>query len=162
MFYSYQDSSYLTCILVFTQSPPLAKKRGKKSSPAIQEKSVGGGSKGGEGSNVHTLLLYFFLPFFPFFPASARTQECLEQSGAARFFSPPPPPLFSLRVPSLIRSTIGGVNTCQLTDFLFPVAYEKIMAAGLQRLLPHQYEFTTVFTPHSAEALFWYGKSCAF
>lgn len=53
-----------------------------------------------------------------------------------------------LRVPSLIRSTIGGVNTCQLTDFLFPVAYEKIMAAGLQRLLPHQYEFTMVFMQH--------------
>lgn len=105
----------------------------------------GGGGGGDEASDAHTLLLLspFFLPL-----ARARTQECLEQRGAARLFSPPPPPLVSPRVPSLIRSTIGGVNTCQLTDFLFPVAYEKIMAAGLQRLLPHQYEFTTVFTQH--------------
>lgn len=56
--------------------------------------------------------------------------------------------LLFLHAPSLIRGTIGGVSTCQLTDFLFPVAYEKIMAAGLQRLLSHQYEFTMVFMQH--------------
>lgn len=31
-----------------------------------------------------------------------------------------------MRVPFLIHSAILGVNTCQLTDFLFPMAYEKI------------------------------------
>lgn len=33
-----------------------------------------------------------------------------------------------MRVPFLIHGAIFSVNTCQLTDFLFPVAYEKIMA----------------------------------
>lgn len=33
-----------------------------------------------------------------------------------------------VHVPFLIHSVILSVNTCQLTDFLFPVAYEKIMA----------------------------------
>lgn len=33
-----------------------------------------------------------------------------------------------MRVPFLIHGAILSVNTCQLTDFLFPVAYEKIMA----------------------------------
>lgn len=33
-----------------------------------------------------------------------------------------------MRVPFLIHSAILSVNTCQLTDFLFPMAYEKIMA----------------------------------
>lgn len=32
-----------------------------------------------------------------------------------------------MRVPFLIHRAILGVNTCQLTDFLFPMAYEKIM-----------------------------------
>lgn len=37
-----------------------------------------------------------------------------------------------MRVPFLIHNAIHSVNTCQLTDFLFPIAYEKIMAVGLR------------------------------
>lgn len=59
MFYSYQDSSYLTCILVFTQSPPLAKKKEGGDPFQLYRKKMG-------GEEGHTLL-YFFLPSFPFF-----------------------------------------------------------------------------------------------
>lgn len=98
-----------------------------KSSPAIEENRVKGAHT---MQHVHT----------------AHTEELGTEEPVAFPFSLPSPSF--LRVPSLIHSTIGGVNTCQLTDFLFPVAYEKIMAAGLQRLLPHQYEFTMVFMQH--------------
>lgn len=37
-----------------------------------------------------------------------------------------------MRVPFLIHGAILSVNTCQLTDFLFPTAYEKIMAMGFR------------------------------
>lgn len=65
-----------------------------------------------------------------------------------------------MRVPFLIHGTILSVNTCQLTDFLFPVAYEKIMAMWFRVNTP-----ISINSPWSSWNIRWISvfatKSCA-
>lgn len=155
MFYSYQDSSYLTCILVFAQSlcreilssyiqGAVSKHTHYNAHCSAQQivKSVlkRETSFSGSFSLSPCLFLSLYSLFFPLLSLSL-SSTCSRS------------PSFSLhRVPSFLHGSVlfgdGAVNTCQLTDFLFLAAYEKVMAAWPQRLLSHQYEFTMVFMEH--------------
>lgn len=93
MFYSHQNPSYLTCVMVFTQSlqkPPAIHLTGCSAQHKFWKDVKDGGEKKKKKHHTRT------------------------------------------RVPFLIHNAIHSVNTCQLTDFLFPIAYEKIMAVGLR------------------------------